>query len=151
MFGLLKTTMSCTDGLYFGIASATTSSVVLIASLRPVDRFRMALVASLVAIAIVDALSDAYALWNSTGSTCTASTSLAVKVAIAGGLAMMIANRVRQRVVYVVLGAVVAVLVALSAMRHTVGEGIFMFVGAAVASFVLRMIMAKFFKKQATS
>lgn len=73
-------------GIRFGLSSAVVSAVVLSIALRPWVRFRITLVASLLTIALVDSLADAYALWNAQSIT-SALLSLATKVLVCGGLA----------------------------------------------------------------
>jgi len=74
-------------GIRFGLSSAVVSAVVLSLALRPWSRFRITLVASLVTIAVVDSLADAYALWTAQSIT-SALFSLATKLLVCGGLAL---------------------------------------------------------------
>jgi hypothetical protein len=73
-------------GIRFGLSSAVVSAVVLSIALRPWVRFRITLIASLLTIALVDSLADAYALWNAQ-SINSAVLSLVTKITVCGGLA----------------------------------------------------------------
>lgn len=77
------------EGIRFGMASAVISAVVLVLSLRPLHRFRIALVASLVTIALVDSMADAYALFNAAGDPISALASVAAKLLVCGSLAAL--------------------------------------------------------------
>jgi hypothetical protein len=74
-------------GVRFGMASAVLSAVVLVLSLRPLAKFRIALVASLLTIALVDSMADGYALFNAVADYGTAGASIAAKFAVCGSLA----------------------------------------------------------------
>lgn len=131
---------TCTDGLYFGASSAIISSVVLIASLWPAAKFRFTLVIALVTIALVDSIGDAYALWNSGSNVCGALASIGIKVAIAGLLAGMVLARAPGGSILVVLGAIVAAHLAVSALRHWFVPAIGTFAAAILASLLLRKV-----------
>lgn len=77
------------SGVRFGMASAVLSAVVLVLSLRPLSKFRTALVASLLTIALVDSMADAYALFNAVGDLATAAASIGAKFTVCGVLAAM--------------------------------------------------------------
>jgi hypothetical protein len=103
-------------GVRFGMASAVLSAVVLVLSLRPLAKFRTALVASLLTIALVDSMADAYALFNAVGDLATAAASIAAKFTVCGVLAAMAyfggrrpgAVAATQRGLYLVTAAFVA-------------------------------------------
>jgi hypothetical protein len=76
-------------GVRFGMASAVISAVVLVLSLRPLHRFRVALVASLLTIALVDSMADGYALFNAAGDVGSALASIAAKLTVCGSLAVL--------------------------------------------------------------
>jgi hypothetical protein len=76
-------------GVRFGMASAVISAVVLVLTLRPLHRFRVALVASLLTIALVDSMADGYALFNAAGDVGSALASIAAKLTVCGSLAAL--------------------------------------------------------------
>jgi hypothetical protein len=76
-------------GVRFGMASAVLSAVVLVLSLRPLHRFRIALVASLLTIALVDSMADGYALFNAVEDLGTAAASITAKLTVCGSLAVL--------------------------------------------------------------
>jgi lysylphosphatidylglycerol synthetase-like protein (DUF2156 family) len=135
---------SLMEGIRFGLASAVVSAVVLVLSLRPVSKFRVALVASLIAIAAVDSLSDAYALWSASGDFIVAGASMAAKITVCGVLAAMVYNRVHHSAVYVVTMAFV---VAQILFTYIAGANMFstigLFVAAVVLSFLLNKIVSR--------
>lgn len=110
--------VSCVHGLFIGTASSVVSVVVLFISLFPIHRFRTALIASLLTLALVDSLSDAYALWNSTEDFCSAGVSMGTKVVLCGLLAFLIWKRLNPKIVYGVAALVVVIHIIISAIRH---------------------------------
>jgi hypothetical protein len=108
-------------GIRFGLSSAVVSAVVLSIALRPWLRFRITLVASLLTIALVDSLADAYALWNAQ-SINSAVLSLVTKVAVCGGLAYA-AARAKWRLFSSLLAAfVVAQFVSVAVLDKDDGK-----------------------------
>lgn len=101
-------------GLRFGLASAILSAIVILVSLRPLAKFKVAAFVALVTIALVDSIADAYALYNaehdsatSTSATATALSSIAAKVTVCGGLALVIYFRATPALIYGILGLMV--------------------------------------------
>ena len=135
------------QGLRFGLASAVLSSVVLVLSLRPIHRFRVALVASLLTIAVVDSMADAYALFNAAGDLASAGASIVAKLVVCGSLAILAyfagragsrrrgsgssapgsvetpASRRAQLLLYAVVAAFVAGQLLLTVLTSESGEG----------------------------
>lgn len=117
-------------GLRFGMASAVISAVVLVLSLRPLARFRIALVVSLLTIALVDSMADAYALFNAEGDYGSAGMSIAAKVAVCGSLAAVAylggrgatATRRTQGLLYVMAAAFVAGQLLLTVLTSDSGD-----------------------------
>jgi hypothetical protein len=136
---------SALEGVRFGLASAVVSAVVLVLSLRPIYKFRVALVASLIAIAAVDSLSDAYALWSASGDFIVAGSSMAAKVTVCGVLAAMVySHNVKPALVYMmtavfVVAQIVLTYVAGAEMVSTVG----LFAAAVALSFVLNKLVSR--------
>jgi hypothetical protein len=107
-------------GVRFGLSSAVVSAVVLSIALRPWVRFRVTLVASLLTIALVDSLADAYALWNAQ-SINSALLSLVTKILVCGSLAFA-AFRGKWKVFSALVAAfVVAQLVSVAALDRDKG------------------------------
>ena len=144
-------------GVRFGMASAVLSAVVLVLSLRPLSKHRIALVASLLTIALVDSMADAYALFNAVGDLGTAATSIAAKFAVCGSLAAVayFSNRTArgmkhgQRVLFALTATFVvgqlALTVATSEQKDRtkeIGILVALFVGAVVLSLGLNRIVA---------
>jgi hypothetical protein len=137
-------TESLMEGIRFGLASAVVSAVVLVLSLRPIAKFRVALVASLIAIAAVDSLSDAYALWSASGDFIVAGASMAAKITVCGVLALMVYHRVHNSAVYIVtalfvVAQIVFTYLAGADMLSTVG----LFVAAVGLSFLLNKVVSR--------
>lgn len=135
---------SAMEGIRFGLASAVVSAVVLVLSLRPIAKFRVALVASLIAIAAVDSLSDAYALWSASGDFIVAGASMAAKITVCGVLAVMVYNRFHTTAIYATTLAFVVTQIAFTYiagadMLSTVG----LFVAAVALSFLLNKIVSR--------
>jgi hypothetical protein len=145
-------------GVRFGMASAVLSAVVLVLSLRPLARFRIALVASLLTIALVDSMADAYALFNAVDDITTAAGSIAAKFGVCGTLAAIAyfggrrpgQLRKTQGVLYVVTAAFVVGQLLLTLFTgeekergHQAALLLGLFVAAVVISLGLNRIVAR--------
>ena len=148
------------EGIRFGMASAVVSAVVIVLSLRPMHKYKVALVAALLAIALVDSLADAYAIWNAWGDVASSLASLFTKVFICGSLALMIvysrarrgsSSSLRQSghsfsippaaiyatVLVYVLGQITLTILT----KHDVSSTIVLFVAAVGLSFVIKNVV----------
>lgn len=146
------------EGVRFGMASAVVSSVVIILSLRPMHKYKVALVAALLAIALVDSLADAYAIWNAWGDTESSIASMVTKIIICGSLALMIvyakgkgraAASPRTRRFAIPPGLIYAVLMIFVAgqliltivTKHNIPSTLILFVVAVGLSFIIKTIV----------
>lgn len=141
-------TSTCLDGVYFGSSSAIVSAIVLFVTLRPICHYRSELFVALVALALIDSLSDAYALWNSTGGRCGPSLALGTKVVMSGLLALLVARSASPHVVYLVVGLMAIGHFVLSVVRHRWEEALFMFGGAIISSIVLHLLVQRLTQKR---
>lgn len=122
-------------GLRFGTASAVASSLVLLVTMRPISRFRSALVAGLLTIALVDSMADAYAIWNATELAATVIWSLAAKVVICASLAFVVARGPPSgAVAYALLAAFVVAQLFISASAHELWKTIAFFAMASAVA-----------------
>jgi hypothetical protein len=106
------------DGIRFGSASALVSAVVLLISIRPIHKYRVLLIVTLLTIALIDSLADAYAIWAARSNTWEALFSLVSKVVICGLLALMVHLRVQPRIVYAALVVMVVSQIVFTALTH---------------------------------
>lgn len=158
------------EGVRFGMASAVVSSVVIVLSLRPIHKYKVALVAALLAIALVDSLADAYAIWTAWGDVESSIASMVTKIIVCGSLALMIGyakgrpasasaqhssspsspSRHRKkrsfaippRLIYLVLAIYVSAQLILTIVtKHDIPPTLILFVVAVGLSFVIKTIV----------
>lgn len=131
-------------GLRFGTASAVASSLVLLVTLRPISRFRSALVAGLLTIALVDSMADAYAIWNAKERASTVGWSLGAKVIICASLAFVVARgSARSKTPYVLLAAFVGAQLLISASAHELWKTAAFFGAASVLALALNATVVR--------
>jgi hypothetical protein len=94
------------------------SAVVLLISIRPIHKYRVLLIVTLLTIALIDSLADAYAIWAARSNTWEALFSLVSKVVICGLLALMVHLRVQPRIVYAALVVMVVSQIVFTALTH---------------------------------
>lgn len=139
---------SSLEGIRFGSASALVSAVVLLISIRPISRFRVLLIVSLLTIALVDSLADAYAIWASRSGVHEAIFSLVSKILICGLLALMVHLKVNPKTIYTTLAILVVAQIAFTALtRHGVMQISGIFVIAVVVSLGMNRVVRAVDKK----
>lgn len=129
-------------------SSAIVSALVLFVTNRPISRYRTELFLALVALVLVDVLSDLYMLWSGEGRRCVTLVSLATKVVLSGTLALLVARSAQPHVIYAMVGLMVVGNFVLSVIHDRWEEALFMFGGAILASFVLHLLFTHLTRKR---
>jgi hypothetical protein len=142
--------MRDTKGLRFGTASAVTSSLVLLLSMRPMGQFRSALVASLLVLAFVDSLADAYAIWNTRVSFGDVVVSIVSKLVVCGSLAFAVYKGWAPIVVYGLLAAFVAAHLVLT-HDHILSSVVLLCAAVAASLLIHRLLQLRKSRPQSSS